>query len=223
MSSEINCHVAGTELTLRGDKTVFWPEEKLLIISDLHIGKVMHFRRAGFAVPLESAKNNLERLSFTLLNTDIKKVIFLGMNPGPFGMAQTGVPFGEIAMVKGPLGIDGKVRKPAVEHPKRPVTGLATERSADETAVDAFDGDRRLVARTIARAAITRSADVGLVGGFGGGSVPARVHALIGPPDSTMSIAVGTVAGALIATSAMAAGSVQMHHLAELIDHLCHF
>jgi hypothetical protein len=38
-----------------------------------------------------------------------------------------------------------------------------------------------------------------------------------------MSIAVGTVAGALIATSAMAAGSVQMHHLAELIDHLCHF
>ena len=100
---------------------------------------------------------------------------------------------------------------------------LATERSADETAVDAFDGDRRLVARTIARAAITRSADVGLVGGFGGGSVPARVHALIGPPDSTMSIAVGTVAGALIATSAMAAGSVQIHHLAELIDHLCHF
>lgn len=99
---------------------------------------------------------------------------------------------------------------------------LATERSADETAVDAFDGDRLLVARTIARAAITRSAHFGLVGGFGGGSVPARVHALIGPPDSATSIALGMAAGAITAATAMTAGSVQIHHLAELIDHLCH-
>lgn len=100
---------------------------------------------------------------------------------------------------------------------------LATERSADETAVDALDGDRQLVARTIARAAMTQSVHAGLVGAFGGGSVPARVQALIGPPDSMTSMAAGTVAGALIAASAMAAGSVQLHHLVELIDHLCHF
>ena len=31
-----------------------------------------------------------------------KKVIFLGMNPGPWGMAQTGVPFGEVAAVSAP-------------------------------------------------------------------------------------------------------------------------
>ena len=99
---------------------------------------------------------------------------------------------------------------------------LSTERSADETAVDALDGNRQLVARTIARAAMTQSVHAGLVGGFGGGSVPARVQALIGPPDSMTSMAAGTVAGALIATSAMAAGSVQLHHLVELIDHLCH-
>ena len=99
---------------------------------------------------------------------------------------------------------------------------LATERSADETAVDALDGDRQLVARTIARAAITRSAHAGLVGGFGGGSVPARVQALIGPPDSMTSIAFALSAGVITATTAVAAGSVQIHHLAELIDHLCH-
>ena len=34
-----------------------------------------------------------------------KRVVFLGMNPGPFGMAQTGVPFGEIAAVRGWLRI----------------------------------------------------------------------------------------------------------------------
>ena len=58
-----------------------------------------------------------------------KKVIFLGMNPGPWGMAQTGVPFGEIAAVREWLGIEEEVGKPAHEHPKRPITGFACTRS----------------------------------------------------------------------------------------------
>ena len=58
-----------------------------------------------------------------------RRVLMLGMNPGPWGMAQTGVPFGEVGMVKDFLGISGDVRKPAGEHPKRPVLGLATLRS----------------------------------------------------------------------------------------------
>lgn len=58
-----------------------------------------------------------------------KRVLFLGMNPGPFGMAQTGVPFGEIAAVRDWMGIDEPVDKPADEHPKRPVEGFACQRS----------------------------------------------------------------------------------------------
>ena len=58
-----------------------------------------------------------------------KKVVFLGMNPGPFGMAQTGVPFGEIAAVRDWIGIDAPISKPDNEHPKRPVEGLACTRS----------------------------------------------------------------------------------------------
>ncbi len=58
-----------------------------------------------------------------------KEAVFLGMNPGPWGMAQTGVPFGEISLVRDWLGIDGAVGKPAVEHPKRPVEGFACSRS----------------------------------------------------------------------------------------------
>lgn len=58
-----------------------------------------------------------------------KEVLFLGMNPGPFGMAQTGVPFGDVKMVRDFLKIDGKVSKPAHEHPKRPVDGFECRRS----------------------------------------------------------------------------------------------
>ncbi|WP_303783999.1 uracil-DNA glycosylase family protein [Azovibrio restrictus] len=58
-----------------------------------------------------------------------KRVIFLGMNPGPFGMAQTGVPFGEIAAVRDWLGLEGPVGKPERENPRRPVEGFACLRS----------------------------------------------------------------------------------------------
>lgn len=58
-----------------------------------------------------------------------KRVLLLGMNPGPWGMAQTGVPFGEVAAVRDWLGLDAAVGKPRREHPKRPVEGLACARS----------------------------------------------------------------------------------------------
>jgi len=58
-----------------------------------------------------------------------KRVLFLGMNPGPFGMAQTGVPFGQIAAVRDWLGIETKIDRPPDEHPKRPVTGFNCHRS----------------------------------------------------------------------------------------------
>jgi len=58
-----------------------------------------------------------------------KEVLFLGMNPGPWGMAQTGVPFGEVAAVRNWLGIAAEVGRPDPEHPKRPVLGLACARS----------------------------------------------------------------------------------------------
>ena len=57
------------------------------------------------------------------------RVLYFGMNPGPFGMAQTGVPFGEVGHVRDWLGIEAPVTKPAREHPKRPVEGFACRRS----------------------------------------------------------------------------------------------
>ena len=57
-----------------------------------------------------------------------KRVVFVGMNPGPFGMAQTGVPFGAVGLVKSWLGIEARVGRPPREHPKRPVLGFACPR-----------------------------------------------------------------------------------------------
>ncbi len=57
-----------------------------------------------------------------------KRVVFVGMNPGPFGMAQTGVPFGEPRLVRDFLGLEAPVGRPDREHPKRLVEGFACER-----------------------------------------------------------------------------------------------
>ena len=58
-----------------------------------------------------------------------KRVVFLGMNPGPFGMAQIGIPFGEIAAARDWMGICTPIGKPTKEHPKRPIVGFDCPRS----------------------------------------------------------------------------------------------
>ena len=58
-----------------------------------------------------------------------KEVVLIGMNPGPWGMAQTGIPFGEIGAVKEWMAIQAPVGQPARMHPRRPVTGFGCTRS----------------------------------------------------------------------------------------------
>lgn len=55
--------------------------------------------------------------------------LLLGMNPGPWGMAQTGVPFGATEVAQSFLQIEArKLQTPANAHPKRPIEGMALER-----------------------------------------------------------------------------------------------
>lgn len=58
-----------------------------------------------------------------------REVVLVGMNPGPFGMAQTGVPFGEVGLVRDWLRLGGEIGKPRREHPRRPVEGFSCPRS----------------------------------------------------------------------------------------------
>lgn len=78
--------------------------------------------------PLEYAFNIHSMYVQKYCNTH-KKILFLGMNPGPWGMSQTGVPFGEIKMVRDWLRISGPVGKPSKEQPNRKVTGFECTRS----------------------------------------------------------------------------------------------
>lgn len=57
-----------------------------------------------------------------------KEAVFLGMNPGPWGMVQTGIPFGDVPMVRDWIGINAPVTAPNIQHPKRPIEGFLCKR-----------------------------------------------------------------------------------------------
>jgi single-strand selective monofunctional uracil DNA glycosylase len=78
--------------------------------------------------PLEYAKKPHDTY-LKLYGTSPREVLLLGMNPGPFGMAQTGVPFGEITATREWLKIEEAVKQPPRIHPKRPVEGFDCKKS----------------------------------------------------------------------------------------------
>jgi single-strand selective monofunctional uracil DNA glycosylase len=77
--------------------------------------------------PLSYARKSHEAY-LSLVGDDVS-VVFLGMNPGPWGMAQTGVPFGEVAAVRDWMKINQPVGRPPIEHQKRRIDGFECERS----------------------------------------------------------------------------------------------
>ncbi len=100
------------------------------IIDDLQtgIGRLTFSRPAAYVYnPLEYAGEPYRRY-FERYAAAGAEVLLIGMNPGPWGMAQTGVPFGAVSMVRDWLGISGEVGKPPREHPKRPVEGFSCTR-----------------------------------------------------------------------------------------------
>ncbi|MBI5440070.1 MAG: single-stranded DNA-binding protein [Deltaproteobacteria bacterium] len=78
--------------------------------------------------PLEYARAAYDRY-LSRYGAPPKQAVFLGMNPGPWGMAQTGVPFGEVELVRRWLGIEEPVGGPCEEHPRRKVLGFDCRRS----------------------------------------------------------------------------------------------
>ncbi len=79
--------------------------------------------------PFEYARRPAEAYAARWGAPTEREAVFIGMNPGPWGMAQTGVPFGEIEHVREWLGIEESVDKPPVENAKRPIEGFDCTRS----------------------------------------------------------------------------------------------
>lgn len=88
-----------------------------------------------FAAPVSHVYNPLDyagaahRQYIDRYGIEPRSILMVGMNPGPWGMMQTGVPFGEVNLVADWLGIDAAIRKPKVQHPKRPILGFDCQRS----------------------------------------------------------------------------------------------
>jgi DNA ligase-associated metallophosphoesterase len=70
--------IKNNTLTLLSHKAIWWEEEKILLISDLHIGKIAHFRKAGIAVPPQAAEQNFLRLDTLMAAHLVKQILFIG-------------------------------------------------------------------------------------------------------------------------------------------------
>jgi DNA ligase-associated metallophosphoesterase len=72
-------HIVGEEhLILSNERTLFWENENVLIIADLHVGKTSHFRKAGIGVPSGVYKDDLHRLLAQILFFKAEKLIIAG-------------------------------------------------------------------------------------------------------------------------------------------------
>ena len=54
--------IKNQDLCLSSDRSIYWEQEKALVVSDLHIGKTGHFRKAGIAVPQSVFREDMQRL-----------------------------------------------------------------------------------------------------------------------------------------------------------------
>lgn len=68
----------GLEIYLLAQKAIFIPSYELLLISDWHLGKLTHFRRAGFFVPATDAEEEFNRVRLLIDDLAAKQVLFLG-------------------------------------------------------------------------------------------------------------------------------------------------
>lgn len=61
--NSLSIHISGTEFLLHPLRAIYWPAQKTLICSDVHIGKAEHFRKSGIEMPRLVNKNNFWNLS----------------------------------------------------------------------------------------------------------------------------------------------------------------
>lgn len=71
-------HLKHQRFWLMPDKAIYWQKQKILLVSDLHIGKSGHFRKNGIAVPGQVNKSILNSLDEILDKVSPNHLIILG-------------------------------------------------------------------------------------------------------------------------------------------------
>ncbi len=69
---------ADQSFELQPTGAIFWPKEELLIISDVHLGKITHFRKHGMPIPNDAALENFEKLDQIISYFNPAQLVFLG-------------------------------------------------------------------------------------------------------------------------------------------------
>lgn len=78
MKNYLPYNLNGNQLLLTANRTIFWEDKKTLILSDLHLGKSGHFRKAGIAVPQNVFKEDMQRLLSEIQFYNVKQLIIVG-------------------------------------------------------------------------------------------------------------------------------------------------
>src|SRR5687767_3882927 len=66
------------QIVLFPQKALYWKKERILLVADLHLGKINHFRKSGIAVPHKANERNLEILMDLIGLTNPARIILLG-------------------------------------------------------------------------------------------------------------------------------------------------
>jgi uncharacterized protein len=77
-SADLALHWGGGELLLCPERAAYWPDERLLLVADFHLGKAHSFRRLGVPVPGGTSEANLVRLGGLIDRLGAAEVVFLG-------------------------------------------------------------------------------------------------------------------------------------------------
>lgn len=70
--------ISDQQFILHASGAMFWKEENMLLISDVHLGKVSHFRKYGSAVPQNAVLGNYQKLNEVMDFFKPQKLVFLG-------------------------------------------------------------------------------------------------------------------------------------------------
>jgi uncharacterized protein len=78
MSTVVKHTINNNDFILHSSRTIFWEQEKILLLSDLHLGKTGHFRKSGIAVPHAVMKEDMQRLIAAVQFFNVTQIIIVG-------------------------------------------------------------------------------------------------------------------------------------------------
>ncbi|WP_051554676.1 ligase-associated DNA damage response endonuclease PdeM [Maribacter antarcticus] len=76
MTESIKIH--NQNFIMHASGVFFWKERSMLLISDVHLGKVSHFRKFGAAVPQQVVQKNFESMNTAIQYFNPKRIVFMG-------------------------------------------------------------------------------------------------------------------------------------------------